>query len=307
MRDVVIIGGGSAGLSAAIYTCRNDLDSVLYEKAVMGGQISMTNDVENYPGFPDGISGPALTELMQKQAVKFGLDIETANVSGIEKKGDVFTVSTDNGEVECKAVILATGASPRFLGCKGEKEYGGLGVSYCATCDGPFFRNQELVVVGGGDAAVEEAHFLTRFASKVTVIHRRDKLRATPIIADRFIAHPKAEVLWDSVVDEITGDSKGVNGVNIRNVKTSETGQYPCMGVFIFIGHIPTTDIVKGMVDLDAEGHVKVDMLMRTNVPGLFACGDNRSEAMRQLACSCGDAVTAALSAYKYIEDVFPD
>ncbi|MBE7559066.1 FAD-dependent oxidoreductase [bacterium] len=180
MRDVIIVGGGSAGLAAAVYTCRNQLDTVLFERSVLGGQISLTNEVENYPGFPEAVSGPELTELLRRQAVKFGLTIENRAVTALSKGDGVFHLETDGGTETAKVVILATGASPRFLGCPGEKEYTGRGVSYCATCDGPFFRNQELVVVGGGDAAVEEGHFLTRFASKVTIVHRRDQVPLPP-------------------------------------------------------------------------------------------------------------------------------
>ncbi len=307
MRDVIIVGGGSAGLACAIYTCRNQLDTVLYERSVLGGQISLTNEVENYPGFPESVSGPDLTELMRKQAVKFGLTIESRSVSGIARRDRVFHVETDRGAETAKAVVLATGASPRFLNIPGEKEFTGRGISYCATCDGPFFRNQELVVVGGGDAAVEEGHFLTRFASKVTIVHRRDQFRATPIISKRFLSDPKGAVIWDTLVDEIVGDAKGVTGVRLHNVKSGERRDFRCDGVFIFVGHIPNTDLVKDLVDLDELGLIKVDLQMRTRLPGLFACGDNRSQAMRQLACSCGDGVTAALAARKYIEDEFPD
>ena len=307
MRDVIIVGGGASGLSSAIYTCRNQLDTVLFERSVLGGQISMTNDVENYPGFPEGISGPELTDLMRRQAERFGLTIEIRSVTAIEKRGNVFHLSTDRGEETCKAVILATGASPRLLNCPGEKEFTGLGVSYCATCDGPFYKNKDVFVVGGGDAAVEEGHFLTRFAANVTVVHRRDQFRATPILAQRFLEGPKGHVIWDSVIDEILGDSTGVTGARLRNVKTEETRDVPTDGVFVFIGHIPNTDLVKELVELDEHGLIKVDVEMRTNVPGLYACGDNRSGAMRQLACSSGDGVTAALAVRKYVEDVFPD
>lgn len=307
MRDIIIIGGGSAGLASAVYTCRNQLDTVLFERGVLGGQISLTNEVENYPGFPDMVSGPDLTDRMRRQAEKFGLTIEIRSVEKLEKRDNLFHVHTDKGTETAKAVILATGASPRFLDCPGEKEYTGRGVSYCATCDGPFFRNQELVVVGGGDAAVEEAHFLTRFASKVTVVHRRDQFRATPILAERFLADPKGAVVWDSVVEEILGNEKGVTGVRLSNVKTGEKRDFACQGVFIFVGHIPNTELVRDLVELDEHDLIKVDLQMRTGLPGLFACGDNRSQAMRQLACSCGDGVTAALAARKYLEDAFPD
>lgn len=307
MRDVIIVGGGSAGLAAAVYTCRNQLDTVLFERSVLGGQISLTNEVENYPGFPEAVSGPELTELLRRQAVKFGLTIENRAVTALSKGDGVFHLETDGGTETAKVVILATGASPRFLGCPGEKEYTGRGVSYCATCDGPFFRNQELVVVGGGDAAVEEGHFLTRFASKVTIVHRRDQFRATPIISERFLSDPKGAVIWNTVVEEILGDERGVTGVRLRDVKTGQKRNFPCQGVFIFVGHIPNTDLVKELVELDEHGLIKVDLQMRTSLPGLFACGDNRSQAMRQLACSCGDGVTAALAARKYIEDTFAD
>ncbi len=302
MFDLIIIGGGPAGLTAGIYAARSKMNAVLLEKMVPGGNVSITSEVENYPGTPN-VSGPELVINMEKQARDFGLDIKSEEVVSIEvgagTKGH--TVKTDSGEYVSKSVLIATGSNPRRLGCPGEEEHIGKGVSYCATCDGAFFREKEIVVAGGGDSAVEEALFLTKFASKVTIVHRRDRLRATRIIQEKAFKNSKIDFIWDSVIDSIEG-TPTVKNVKIRNVKTSEVTDFKADGVFVFVGYIPGTEFVPGIISKNNEGYIITDIEMRTNIPGVFAAGDIISKKQRQIVTACGDAATAIKSIESYNE-----
>lgn len=305
MHDTIIIGAGPAGLAAALYTSRGQLDTLVLEKGPVGGQISMTEMVENYPGFPEGETGPKLADMFLKQAERFGAVKKTAEVQEIKVNDDkTFTLVTSEGDLHTRTVICAMGADPRKLNVPGEDKNVGTGVSYCATCDGFFFRGKDVIVVGGGDAAVEEGLFLTRFANTVTIVHRRDELRATKVLQQRALEHEKMRFIWDSEVKEIHSDGNKVKSVTLGNLKTGEVKEHPIDGVFIFVGHVPNTWLVKDMVDLDNLHLIKVDLLMKTKVPGLFACGDCRSDAARQMVSSAGDGVTAAISAIKYVDEL---
>jgi thioredoxin reductase (NADPH) len=301
-RDLVIIGGGPAGLAAGLYAGRAELKTVLLEKAMTGGMAATTAHIENYPGFPAGIGGVELAAQMEEQARKFGVEIGNAQVEEVLGDGDAFTVRTDEGEWAAKTVILATGASPSLLGAPGEKEFLGRGVSFCATCDGAFFRDQAVVVVGGGDAAVEEAMFLTRFASRVFVVHRRGELRATRIIQDRAFKNPKLEFVWFSTVDSIRGGGK-VEEVVVKDVRSGEQKVLAAGGVFIYVGNRPNSDLVADLADLDERGYVKTDAEMRTRAAGLFAAGDVRRKSLRQVITAVADGAVAAVSAEKYLAE----
>lgn len=301
--DTVIIGAGPAGMSAAIYTARGRLSTLILEKGPTGGQIATTEIVENYPGFPDGASGPELADLFQKQAERFGAALQSATVKEIKPQGNLYVLSTDEGEIATRSIICAMGAEPRKLNVPGENSNVGTGVSYCATCDGFFFRGKNVIVVGGGDAAVEEGLFLTRFANTVTVVHRRDELRAQKILQERALAHEKMRFIWDSAVLEIISNGK-VESVRLKNLKTGEEKIHPIDGVFIFVGHVPNTKLVEDLVELDHLNLIKVDMNMRTTRPGIFACGDCRQDAARQMISSAGDGATAAISAIKYVDEL---
>ncbi|MBN2329200.1 MAG: thioredoxin-disulfide reductase [Candidatus Omnitrophica bacterium] len=301
--DTIIIGAGPAGLAAAIYTARGNLSTLILEKGPTGGQISLTDAVENYPGFPEPETGYELADRLQRQAEKFGAELKNMTVSEIRRDDRQFVVVADNKELTARSVILAMGADPRKLGVPGEEKNVGTGVSYCATCDGAFFRGKDVIVVGGGDAAVEEGLFLTRYCNSVTIVHRRDQLRASAILQDRAFAHEKIHFIWDSVVEEIVSGEK-VEKVVLRNVKTNEIKDHPIDGVFIFVGHIPNTKLVEDLVELDDHHLIKIDLWMRTNIPGLFACGDCRTDAARQMASSVGDGVTAAIAAAKYVDEL---
>ena len=300
--DVIIIGGGPAGLSAGLYASRARLSTLLIEKGIFGGQIANAELVENYPGFPDGISGFELGELMHQQATKYGLETVAAEVIGVElgERGKV--VKTSEGQYMAKAVIIAGGAGPNRLGVAGEEEFVGKGVSYCATCDGPLFKEQEVAVVGGGDSAVEEGILLTRFASKVFLIHRRNQLRASKLLQERAFANPKIEFLWDTVVEEILGHDL-VKGLKLRNVITGERSTLEVSGVFIYVGLHPSTDYLRGLLPLDEEGRITTDERMQTEIPGIFAAGDVRRNSPRQAITAAGDGATAALSAEKFVNE----
>jgi len=299
---VIIIGGGPAGLSAGLYASRARLSTLLIEKGIFGGQIANAELVENYPGFPDGISGFELGELMHQQATKYGLETVAAEVIGVElgERGKV--VKTSEGQYMAKAVIIAGGAGPNRLGVAGEEEFVGKGVSYCATCDGPLFKEQEVAVVGGGDSAVEEGILLTRFASKVFLIHRRNQLRASKLLQERAFANPKIEFLWDTVVEEILGHDL-VKGLKLRNVITGERSTLEVSGVFIYVGLHPSTDYLRGLLPLDEEGRITTDERMQTEIPGIFAAGDVRRNSPRQAITAAGDGATAALSAEKFVNE----
>lgn len=297
--DVVIVGGGPAGLCAGLYTSRANLDVVLLEKLLPGGEITNTEWVEDYPGF-DLIGGPELAKKMEEHAKKFGLKIEMQNVTEIYSEGLIKVVKTDDGEYRSRTVIFCPGGSPNKLEIPGEKELAGKGVSYCAICDGAFFKSQVIAVVGGGDAAVEEGTFLTKFGSKVYLIHRRDRFRAQKIIQERAFANPKIEVIWNTVVEEISGDSK-VEHLRLKNVATGEKKRLDVGAVFIFVGFVPNSHLIKDRVEKDKNGYVVTNDRMETNVPGLFVCGDVRAQLCRQVTNAVGDATTAAVAAEKYL------
>lgn len=301
-HDLIIIGGGPAGLSAAIYGARARLDTVVVEKMYAGGQAAITDRIENYPGFVEGIGGMELTEAMKMQAERFGAKFVNGEVQKIIPKEDGFEVVLKNEQLKAKAVILAMGAEARKLMVKGEKEFTGRGVSYCATCDGAFYTDRKVVVVGGGDSAIEEAIYLTKFAESVTVIHRRNELRATKILQERAFSNEKIKFLWDSVVEEIRGKD-AVEEIVVKNIKTGEKNIYPTDGVFVAIGWEPNSEIVKDLVKLNERGYIVTDENMATNVPGIFAAGDIREKALRQVITAAADGAIAAVSAEKYIEE----
>ena len=300
--DVVIIGGGPAGLTAGIYAGRAQLKTVIVEKGLPGGQIAQTDEVENYPGFPEGISGPELASRMVRQAEKFGARIVMDEVLGLEKAEGGYLVRGYERNYRARAVIVATGANPRRLGVPGEDKFYGRGVSTCATCDGFFYRDKEVVVVGGGDAAVEEGIFLTKFARKVTLVHRRDELRANKVAQKRAFQNPKMHFLFSHVVTEILGEDQ-VTGVRLKNLKTGEEYVYPTDGVFVFIGHEPNTAFLKGVVELRPDGYIAVRDEGFTSEPGIFAAGDVADPIYRQLTTSVGAGTRAAMMAERYLAE----
>jgi len=302
-EKVIIIGSGPAGLTAAIYAARADLNPLLFEGSQAGGQLMLTTEVENYPGFPDGILGPDLMDQMRKQAARFETRIETADVSKVDFSSRPFKVWVGADEHLAESVIISTGASARWLDVPGEERLRGRGVSACATCDGFFFRNREIAVVGGGDSAMEEAMFLTKFASKVTIIHRRDEFRASAIMAKRALEHPKIEVMWNSVVEAMLGDDE-VTGLTIRNVKTDEVADFPTEGVFVAIGHTPNTEIFRGQLDMDEVGYLSLrgDGSTATSVDGVFAAGDVADSTYRQAVTAAGTGCQAAIDAERWLD-----
>lgn len=303
--DLVIVGAGPAGLCAALYAGRSMLKTVVLERGVPGGELLNTELIEDYPGF-ESIMGHELSERMASHAFKFGAELVQDGVVSVEKRGDGwFTVSTESGEAyQAPAVILTAGGTPTKLGVPGEAEFAGKGVSYCAVCDGHFFRGEVLAVVGGGDAATEEADFLTRYASKVYIIHRRDEFRAAPILQKRVFENPKIEVIWNTVVERIEGDGRGVRHLALRDALTGETSQLPVGGVFVFIGFRPNTGIVKGHFAHDAGGYFITNEQMMSSIPGLFAAGDVRAQLTRQVTTAVGDATTAVIAASKYLSEI---
>jgi thioredoxin reductase (NADPH) len=305
-EKVIIIGSGPAGLTAALYTARADLKPLVIAGSQLGGQISLTAEVENYPGFfnaEHAPTGPELVDIMQKQAEHFGARIEFDEVTEVDfSNGSPFTVKTYGQEYEAESVIVTAGASARRLGVPGEEEYIGRGVSYCGTCDGFFFRGKKIVVIGGGDSAIEEALFLTKFASSVTIIHRRDELRAGPTLQKRAFANEKISFIWDTAVDEIVGDNT-VTGVKLTNLKTGEQSEFATDGVFIFIGHYPNSKFLEGKLAMDEHGYVITDELMRTSVDGIFAAGEIQDSVYRQIATSVGQGTAAALRAEKWLSE----
>ncbi len=302
--DLAIIGGGGAGLTAALYAARGRRSTIVFEGDVTGGQIATTDQVENYPGFPEGVNGFDLAQLFLQQAEKFGAEIAYERVESLKRLQDgTFEVTSTERTVQARAVIVTSGADYNKLGVPGEKELTGKGVSYCGTCDAAFFAGQDVIVVGGGDAAMDEGLFVTRYADTVEVVHRRGELRASAILQERAFANSKMTFTWDTVVEAIEGDGK-VERVTLRNLKTGETTVRPTEGVFIFIGQVPNNHLLKGLVDLDAGGHALVDLQMRTPVPGLFVAGDIRTQAARQLISAAGDGATAAIAAEHYLNEL---
>ena len=305
VRNLIIVGSGPAGYTAAVYAARAQLNPLVFEGSVTaGGALMNTTDVENYPGFADGIMGPQLMEEMRKQAERFGAELVTDDVTSVDLNGDIKTVTDGSGNTHsAHAVVLAMGSGYRELGLENEKRLSGHGVSWCATCDGFFFRQQDIAVVGGGDTAAEEATFLTRFADKVYLIHRRDELRASKVMAERVLTNEKIEPVWNSQVVDVLGDDK-VNGIVIEDTITGDTRELPVTGLFIAIGHDPRSELISGQIDLDDEGYVLVDApSTRTNVPGVFACGDLVDHTYRQAITAAGTGCSAALDAERFLAD----
>jgi len=301
--DIAVIGAGGAGLTAALYGARARRRTVVFERLMTGGQIATTELVENYPGFPQGINGADFAMNLVQQVERFGAELRYEDVRSIEPRpGAPFRIETSEGAYEAHAVIATAGADYNKLGVPGEDEFIGRGVSYCATCDAAFFQNQEAIVVGGGDAAFDEALFTARHVNKVWLVHRRDTFRASALLQERVFANPKIEIIRNTVVDRIVG-TEGVEGAELRNVQTGDVRTLPVGAVFIFIGQTPNSHLLKGLVELDEGGHARVDLRMRTPVPGLFVAGDLRIEAARQLVSACGDGATAALAAEAYLAE----
>jgi thioredoxin reductase (NADPH) len=300
--DIVIIGAGPAGLAAGLYAARAQRKTLLIEKNVTGGQIALTAVIENYPGIEE-INGFDLGQAMQSQAEKYGMEMAYTTVTSIEPQGNRHIVHTSDGDYVAKAVIITAGADYNRLQVPGEERLTGFGVSYCATCDAAFFKGDEVAVVGGGDSALDEGLFVTRYASKVSVIHRRDTLRASAILQQRAFATPNMHFIWDTVVEEILGE-KAVEALRLRNLKTGEVTTLPVAAVFIFIGHTPNSSFLDGLVEMDAGRHIIVNEWMETNVPGIFAAGDIRANSARQVITSAGDGATAAIRADHYITDL---
>jgi len=300
--DLIIIGGGPAGLASALYAGRARIRTLLVEKALLGGMASTSYLIENYPGFPHGVSGMDLSKYFEEQAKKFGADFYYGDVAGITIKDNRKIVQIDGRSVEARALIIATGTETKKLNIPGEEQFIGRGVSYCATCDGPFYKGKNIVVVGGGNAAIEEALFLTRYAAKISVIHRRNKLRAENILAEQALNDSKIFIIWDSQVEEIIGTSK-IEKIKVKNVQTQKTNYIPADGVFIYVGSQPNTSFIKGIIDLDKEGYIKTDENMKTSVPGIFAAGDIRVKSLKQVITAAADGAIAANSARLYIEE----
>ncbi|HEX7738897.1 MAG TPA: thioredoxin-disulfide reductase [Marmoricola sp.] len=305
IRNVIIIGSGPAGYTAAVYAARANLAPLVFEGSVTaGGALMNTTEVENFPGFREGIQGPALMDEMRAQAERFGAELVADDVTAVDLTGDVKVVRTGDGEFRAHAVILAMGSGYRKLGLADEDRLSGHGVSWCATCDGFFFREQHIAVVGGGDSALEEATFLSRFGSKVTLIHRRDQLRGSAIMAERALADPKIEIAWNSEVASINGDDR-LENLTLRDTVTGETRELPATGLFIAIGHDPRSELIRGQVDLDAEGYVLVeDRSTRTNLRGVFACGDLVDHTYRQAITAAGSGCSAALDAERFLAEL---
>jgi thioredoxin reductase (NADPH) len=300
--EVIIIGGGPAGLTAGLYTSRSRFNTLLIEVGLLGGQMTTTEVIENYPGFPQGINGDELSRLMEEQAKRFGLEVVSQEVVEVKLEGERKLVKTDESTYLCEALIICTGTEYRKLGIPGEKEFTGKGVSYCATCDGAFFKDSQIVVVGGGDSALTEALFLTKFAKELTIIHRREALRGTKIYQERVLSNPKIKMLWNSVVQRIKGDSI-VRSIVIKNVKTGEIDEFNTEGVFLFVGVSPRTQFLKNLITFDEAGYIVTDENCETSIKGIFAAGDCRKRLLRQIATAVGDGATAAFATEKYLEE----
>jgi thioredoxin reductase (NADPH) len=299
--EVVIIGGGPAGMTAGLYTTRSRFRTLLIEHALFGGQMTTTDLIENYPGFPNGITGDELSRLMEEQAKRFGLETVCEEVVEVGLAGDQKYIRTHESSYLCEALIICTGAEYRKLGVQGEREFTGKGVSFCSTCDGAFFRDRSIVVVGGGDSALTEALYLTRFVKDLTIVHRRDALRATRIYQERAEAHPKIKFLWNSIVQEIKGENV-VKSIVAKDVRTGETNEFDTEGVFVFVGISPRTHFLKGLVDMDEAGYILTGTHCETSAKGIFAAGDCRKQLLRQVATAVGDGATAGFAVEKYLE-----
>jgi len=303
IENVIILGGGPAGFSAALYAARAELKPLLFTGTELGGQVGLTSRIENYPGFPDGVGGSELVDLFQRNAEKFGTRIEYDTATSIDLRATPFVVKTYSSEFKTKTLIIATGASPNKLNIPGEDEFRGRGVSYCATCDGAFFKDKNVAVVGGGDSALEEGLFLTHFAANVTIVHRRDSLRAGALLQRRANNNSKIKFIWDTVVEAIQGQD-AVESLKLKNVKSNKNSDFPIDGVFIFIGHTPNTAIFKDQLDLDARGYIVVDNRMWTNIPGVFAVGEVADPQYRQVITSAGMGAAGAIEAVRYLENM---
>ncbi|MDF2633594.1 MAG: thioredoxin reductase [Pelosinus sp.] len=302
--DVVIIGAGPAGLTSALYSARSKLSTLYLENLGVGGQVAATDEVENYPGFSHGISGFELSLQMEEQALRFGAKPLLAKVLSLELAEKYRIVKTTKGDFISKIVIIASGATPKALNCPGEFEFRTRGVSYCATCDGPFYEESNIIVVGGGNSAVEEACYLTKFANKVSLVHRRDALRATKIIQERALTNPKLEFIWNTIIHEIQGENI-VQKAILKNLRTEEFVEMPIDGIFIYVGNEPNTSFVKNVIELTEEGYIQTDDFMRTNIPGIYAVGDVRQKLLRQVVTAVSDGAIAAYHGEKYIEEHF--
>mgnify|MGYP002639001717 CR=1 FL=1 len=302
--DCIIIGAGPAGLSAGLYASRGNLKTLILEKGIVGGQLQVTHEIENYPGM-DHMTGPQISDAMEEQTKRFGCDVITnEGVTAVDLKAQPKKIVCGEKTYYAKSVIIASGSDHNHLGVPGEEELGGKGVSYCAVCDGAFFKEKNLVVVGGGSSAVEEGSFLTKFASKVTLIHRRDSLRAERILQNRFIKNPKTDIIWDTVVESINGDMLGVTSVTIKNTKTGETSEFPCDGVFIYVGLSPNTQFLDGSVKIDGAGKVQSNFKMETNIPGVYVAGDIRDTPLKQAVTAASDGSLAATMAIGFVESL---
>jgi thioredoxin reductase (NADPH) len=306
LYDIIIIGSGPAGYTAAIYAARANLSVLMLQGYQVGGQLMLTSDVENYPGFEEGILGPPMMEKFEAQARRFGTEVIPEDVISIDFTKRPFKVTTDSGEYQARAIIISTGASAKWLGLPSEQRLQGRGVSACATCDGFFFKKKDVAVIGGGDTAMEEATFLTRYANHVTVIHRRDKFRASKIMQDRAFKNPKISVIWDTEITEVLGENE-VTGLRLHNVKTDEESILPVQGFFLAIGHRPNTDLFKGILDMDKVGYIVPVEHTMTNIPGVFAAGDVTDHRYRQAVTAAGDGCRAAIDAERWLEGLGED
>jgi len=299
--EVIIIGGGPAGLTSALYASRARLSTLMIENGLFGGQMTTTELIENYPGFPQGVTGDELSRLMEEQAKRFGAETVNQEIVEVKLEGGLKSVRTHESSYLCKTLIICTGTEYRKLGVPGENEFAGRGISYCATCDGAFFKDSQIFVVGGGDSALTEALFLTKFVKELTIIHRRDELRATKIYQERAFANPKIKFLWNSVVQEIKGNQV-VRSVLIKNVKTGEIKEFSTDGIFLFVGLIPRTQFLKGLIHMNEEGYIITDENCESSIKGIYAAGDCRKKLLRQIATAVGEGATAAFAAEKYLE-----